>query len=75
MRYNLPTYTYLYGFTKEEVQSLAETPYREAIEYKIRAAKALNVRLLQGTYIDSDTNRINAVQKAIKFNETLLEEL
>ena len=71
----LPKYTYYYGFSKDEVIKLAEMPYKEALELKINAAKGLAERLLQGSYIDSDTNRVNAVQKAIKFNQELLEEL
>ena len=72
---NLPKYTYLYGFTKEEITALADSPYKEAIEYKIRAAKALSIRLLSDTYMESDTVRVKAVLKAVKFNEELLEEL
>jgi len=71
----LPKYTYLYGFTKDQIITLAQAPYAVAIQTKINAAKGLNERLLSGTYLEADTNRINAVSKAIKFNEELLSEL
>lgn len=71
----LPKYTYLYGFTKQDVAALSSQPYREAIQAKIDAAKALLARLIPGTYLESDTTRVNDVIKAIKFNQQLLDEL
>lgn len=71
----LPKYTYLYGFTKEQITALSSQPYEQAIQTKIEAAKALNVRLMQPDFMDRDNTRINDVGKAIKFNKQLLEEL
>ena len=71
----LPKYTYLYGFTKEQITALSSQPYAEAIQIKIDAAKALNGRLMQPGFMNRDNTRINDVGKAIKFNKELLEEL
>ena len=71
----MPKYTYLYGFTKEQITALSSQPYEQAIQTKIKAAKALNIRLKQPNFMDRDSTRINSVDKAIKFNQQLLEEL
>jgi len=71
----MPKYAYLYGFTKEQITALSSQPYEQAIQTKIKAAKALNIRLKQPNFMDRDSTRINSVDKAIKFNQQLLEEL
>ena len=74
-RLTLPTYTYLYGFTKEEITSLAAIQYEAALHIKINAAKALLSRLLYKPFQAQDSTRINDVAKAKTFNEELLPEL
>ena len=64
----LPPYTYYYGYSKEYVILLASMPYREALQDKIAAAKALLSRLLYKPFQAQDSARINDVQKASKFN-------
>lgn len=71
----LPKYTYLYGFTKKQITALSTQPYAEAIQTKIDAAKALNVRLHDPDFMSRDSQRIQDVNRAIKFNKELLEEL
>ena len=71
----LPPYTYYYGYSKEYVTLLASMPYREALQDKISSAKALLSRLLYKPFQAQDSARINDVQKAIKFNNELLDEL
>lgn len=38
-RLSLPTYTYLYGFTQEQIVSLASIQYESALHIKVNAAK------------------------------------
>ena len=64
----LPPYTYYYVYSKEYVILLASMPYREALQDKIAAAKALLSRLLYKPFQAQDSARINDVQKASKFN-------
>jgi hypothetical protein len=71
----LPPYTYYYGYSKEQVAQLANTPYREAILDKIEASKHLLRRLLAKPFTEQDTARINDVSHAIKFNKQLWDEL
>lgn len=71
----LPEYTYYYGFTKEQIISLADMPYKQALSTKIDYAKALLTRLLSAHFMDQDTTRCNDVSKAIKFNQSLIDEL
>lgn len=73
--HGLPKYVYYYGFTKEQIKNLADMPYKKALLEKIKSAKGILARLLDVPFMDQDTSRINAVAKAIKFNEQLLEEL
>ena len=49
--------------------------YVEAINLKIDSAKKLIKVLFEPSYMDRDNTRINDVNKAIKFNQALLEEL
>lgn len=72
---NLPEYTYLYGLTPKEVGYLTQMPYELALRHKIEKAKALLECLLENGYETSDHYRVNTVNKAIKFNKKLLEEL
>lgn len=71
----LPDHEYLYGLTKEQVKELKEMKYEEALKYKIECAQTVLVRLHYPHFTKRDTARISRVQKAIKFNEMLLEEL
>lgn len=71
----LPEYTYYYGFTKEQIIALADIPYKQALLNKIQSAKALLSRLLDKPFMEQDTTRSNDVAKAIKFNESLIDEL
>lgn len=71
----LPTYTYLYGFTKREATQVLSKPYRQALKIKLQAAKDLDNRLHAPAYSEQDTARIANVQNAIHLNEELLEEL
>ena len=71
----LPEYTYYYGFTKEQIIALADIPYKQALLSKIQSAKALLSRLLDKPFMEQDTIRSNDVVKAIKFNESLIDEL
>lgn len=64
---------YLYNIDPKQ---LIDMSYLEAIKFKIVSARALlKDNLLVPHYMSRDTKRINAVYKAIKFNESLLEEL
>ena len=71
----LPEYTYYYGFTKEQITALADLPYKQALLSKIESAKSLLSRLLDKPFMEQDTTRCNDVAKAIKFNESLIDEL
>lgn len=71
----LPKYTYYYGFTKEQIIALADTSHKQALETKIEAGKELLNRLLSKHFMEQDTTRCNDVGKAIKFNESLIDEL
>lgn len=71
----LPEYTYYYGFTKEQIIALADVPYKQALLNKIESAKALLNRLINIPFMEQDTTRCNDVAKAIKFNESLINEL
>ena len=66
------TTEYLYGC---HLSLFADMPYRQAIEFKLEQAKALIYSLMQSDYTERDDARVKAVFKAIKFNESLLEEL
>ena len=67
--------TYFYGYTSDEVKTLAEMPYKQAIEKKIADGKKLLERLASITFLQQDSARITDVAKAIKFNYNLLKEL
>lgn len=64
---------YLYDI---EPKVLSSMTYPEAIKLKIESARRLlKDTLLVPHYTQRDTTRINSVYKAIKFNESLLDEL
>ena len=62
----------LYGISPKD---LAEMNYKQALEYKIQGAKTLLTKLLEPDFMKQDTHKINRVNKAIKFNQQLLQEL
>lgn len=74
-RLSLPTYTYLYGFTQEQIVSLASIQYEAALHIKVNAAKELLSRLLHKPFQAQDSTRINDVARAKEFNLELLKEL
>lgn len=63
---------YLYGVDSKTFMDL---PYKDALNFKIKAAKSLLKVLFEPGYLKADHYRINSVSKAIKFNLNLLEEL
>ena len=63
---------YLYDLDPKLLINLS---YVEAINLKIDSAKKLIKVLFEPNFIDRNNTRINAVYKAIKFNQALLEEL
>lgn len=63
---------YLYDLDPKLLINLS---YVEAINLKIHSAKKLIKVLFEPSYMDRDNTRINDVNKAIKFNQALLEEL
>lgn len=63
---------YLYDLDPKLLINLS---YVEAINLKIDSAKKLIKVLFEPNYMDRDNTRINDVNKAIKFNQALLEEL
>ena len=63
---------YLYDLDPKLLINLS---YVEAIGLKIDSAKKLIKVLFEPNYMNRDNTRINAVYKAIKFNQALLEEL
>lgn len=69
---NFNTTQELYNISPHD---LASMNYKEAIEYKIKAAKELLITLLEPNFMEQDTYKINKVNKALKFNEQLLKEL
>lgn len=63
---------YLYDLDPKLLVNLS---YVEAINLKIDSAKKLIKVLFEPNFMDRNNTRINAVYKAIKFNQALLEEL
>lgn len=63
---------YLYDLDPKLLINLS---YVEAINLKIDSAKKLIRLLFEPNFMDRNNTRINAVYKAIKFNQALLEEL
>ena len=63
---------YLYDLDPKLLINLS---YVKAINLKIDSAKKLIKVLFEPSYMERDNTRINDVNKAIKFNQALLEEL
>ena len=63
---------YLYDLDPKLLINLS---YVEAINLKIDSAKKLIRVMFEPNFMDRNNTRINAVYKAIKFNQALLEEL
>lgn len=63
---------YLYDLDPKLLINLS---YVEAINLKISSAKKLIRVLFEPNFMDRNNTRINAVYKAIQFNQALLEEL
>ena len=63
---------YLYDLDPKLLINLS---YVEAINLKIDSAKKLIKVLFELNFMNRDNTRINDVNKAIKFNQALLEEL
>ena len=63
---------YLYDI---EPSVIASMKYEDALRFKIECAKILTGKLLEPQYEIRDTNRLNDVISARKFNEALLKEL
>ena len=63
---------YLYDLDPKLLINLS---YVEAINLKIDSAKKLIKVLFEPNFMNRNNTRINAVYKAIKFNQALLEEL
>jgi hypothetical protein len=63
---------YLYGVHPRQ---FAELPYKDALTVKIQAAIELRGKILEEDYWTRDDERLNAVIKAIKFNEALISEI
>lgn len=70
----LPKYVYYYGMTIQELKSLRNMEYINALKYKIEKAKGLLSRLVDVDLENRDFTRITKVGKAIKFNEELIDE-
>lgn len=66
------TAEYLYNIQPSQ---LANMLYPDALEFKIQSAKQLIGKLIEPHYFERDDHRIAAIQRAIKFNQSLLEEL
>ena len=54
---------------------LADMPYKQALEYKVSSANVLLATLLVPHYSIRDYVRIADINRAIKFNQSLLSEL
>lgn len=72
-RKRIKTSVYLYDI--EDMSVLDDMNYKDALEYKVEAAKKLNNHLFIKHFKFRDTHRINAVNDAIKFNKMLLDEM
>ena len=54
---------------------LADLPYKQALITKVNLGKQLMTELMSLHFMQQDTQRINKVANAIKFNNELLAEL
>ncbi len=64
--------TYLYDI---DPTVLADMPYKQALEYKVSSANVLLAKLLAPHYSIRNYVRIADINRAIKFNQSLLSEL
>lgn len=63
---------YLYGVQGSYFKDMT---YIDAIIKKIELAKATASRMLKGSFMDVDSNRLNKVMESISFNTLLLKEI
>lgn len=70
-----PTCHYLYGVAPVYMTELADLPYKQALLTKVNLGKQLMAELIPLHFMKQDTQRINEVANAIKFNQELLAEL
>ena len=54
---------------------LADLPYKQALFTKVNLGKQLMSELMSLHFMQQDTQRINKVANAIKFNNELIAEL
>lgn len=66
------TSQYLYGLDATE---FIDMTYVRALQYKIKSANTLNRKLSEVHYSDRDYDRSLDIDKAIKHNQMLLDEL
>ena len=74
-KYQIPTCHYLYGVAPKYITELADLPYKQALITKVNLGKQLMTELMSLHFMQQDTQRINKVANAIKFNQELLAEL
>lgn len=68
----IKTSIYLYDVAGSEFKGML---YEDVLDAKIRLTKMLIDTLFEEHYMTRDTQRINSVLQAQKFNENLLKEL
>ena len=66
------TTEYLYNIQPTE---LATMSYPDALQHKYYSAKLLIAELMEPNFMEQNDERINAVHKAIKHTEYLIQEL
>ena len=71
----VPTCYYLYGVAPVYMTELADLSYKQALITKVNLGKQLMSELMSLHFMQQDTQRINKVANAIKFNNELLAEL
>lgn len=74
-KYDIPTCHYLYGMPPKYMTELADLPYKQALITKVNLGKQLMNELMSISFMEQDTQRINKVANAIKFNQELIAEL
>ena len=71
----VPTCHYLYGVAPIYMTELVDLPYKQVLLTKVNLGKQLMTELMSLHFMQQDTQRINKVANAIKFNQELLAEL
>ena len=71
----VPTCYYLYRVAPVYMTELADLPYKQALLTKVNLGKQLMSELMSLHFMQQDTQRINKVANAIKFNKELIAEL